>query len=320
MLDLAVPPDDAAESSFEAQIGRDESVEPRDWMPQRYRETLIRQISQHAHSEIIGMQPEGEWISCAPSLQRKAILIAKVQNEAGHGCYLYSAAETLGVRRSEMVQMLLDGKQRYSTIFNYPMPTWADVGVMGWLGDGAAIVNQVPLSHCSYGPYARAMVRICKEESFHQRQGFALIEVMMRGTDEQRAMVQDAVNRWWWPTLQLFGPPDSMSAHSKQSMAWKIKRFSNDELRQRFVDQAVPQVEYLGLTVPDPGLRFDERTGHYRFSEPDWEEFRSMMADGGPCGKQRMEHARATHAQGAWVREAASVYARKHSARASATR
>ncbi|WP_433710213.1 1,2-phenylacetyl-CoA epoxidase subunit PaaA [Nocardia sp. CA-084685] len=305
------PPDDAV-ADFEARISRDESIEPRDWMPEGYRATLVRQIAQHAHSEIIGMQPEGEWISRAPSLHRKAILIAKVQDEAGHGAYLYSAAETLGMSRSELIQLLLDGKQKYSTIFNYPMPTWADVGVMGWLGDGAAIVNQVPLSRCSYGPYARAMVRVCKEESFHQRQGFDLVRAMMRGTDEQRAQVQDAVNRWWWPSLQLFGPPDSESSHSKQSMAWKIKRFSNDELRQRFVDQAVPQVEYLGLTVPDPELRFDPATGHYTFGELDWEDFRSVMTDGGPCGQSRMANRRAAHHDGAWVREAALAYADKH--------
>ncbi|MFB6549294.1 MULTISPECIES: 1,2-phenylacetyl-CoA epoxidase subunit PaaA [unclassified Streptomyces] len=298
-------------SRFETLIDRDEAVEPRDWMPEGYRETLVRQIGQHAHSEIIGMQPEGEWISRAPSLHRKAILMAKVQDEAGHGAYLYAAAETLGVTRAELVDLLLAGKQKYSTIFNYPMVTWADVGVMGWLGDGAAIVNQVPLSRCSYGPYARAMTRICKEESFHQRQGFDLIRAMMDGTDEQREMVQGAVDRWWWPSLMLFGPPDDKSPRSKQSMAWKIKRFSNDELRQRFVDRAVPQVEYFGLTVPDPELVWDESTGHYRFGEIDWDDFRSVMTDGGLCGGRRMDHRRAAHEEGAWVREAALAFAVK---------
>lgn len=298
--------------AFEKHIGRDEAIEPRDWMPEGYRRTLIRQIAQHAHSEIIGMQPEGEWISRAPSLHRKAILMAKVQDEAGHGAYLYSAAETLGVAREDLFDLLLEGKQRYSTIFNYPMVGWADVGVMGWLGDGAAIVNQVPLSRCSYGPYARAMVRVCKEESFHQRQGFDLIQAMMAGTDEQKQMVQDAVDRWWWPCLMLFGPPDSESSHSAQSMAWKIKRFSNDELRQRFVDQAIPQIEYLGLTVPDPELRWDEESGHYRFGEIDQEDFRSVMDEGGPCGKERMANRRRAHEDGAWVREAAVAYAAKH--------
>jgi ring-1,2-phenylacetyl-CoA epoxidase subunit PaaA len=302
----------SALAAFEERVAQGESVEPRDWMPDGYRETLVRQVAQHAHSEIIGMQPEGEWISRAPTLHRKAILIAKVQDEAGHGAYLYSAAETLGVSRDEMIDLLLAGRQKYSTIFNYPMPTWADVGVMGWLGDGAAIVNQVPLSRCSYGPYARAMTRVCKEESFHQRQGFDLIQAMMRGTDEQRVMVQEAVNRWWWPTLMLFGPPDAQSPRTRQSMAWKIKRFTNDELRQRFIDQAVPQVHFLGLAVPDPELHWDERSGHWLSGEIDWAEFQSALADGGPCGRQRMAHRRSVHGDGAWVREAASAYAAKH--------
>ncbi|KQP69989.1 phenylacetate-CoA oxygenase [Microbacterium sp. Leaf288] len=310
--------DDDLALAFDECIARGDAVEPRDWMPEGYRATLVRQISQHAHSEIIGMQPEAEWISRAPSLHRKAILIAKVQDEAGHGSYLYSAAETLGVARDDLFEMLLTGKQKYSTIFNYPMLSWADVGVMGWLGDGAAIVNQVPLSRCSYGPYARAMVRVCKEESFHQRQGFDLIQAMMAGTDEQKQMVQDAVDRWWWPCLMLFGPSDRHSSHSKQSMAWGIKRFSNDELRRRFVDQAVPQIEHFGLTVPDPELRWDESAGCYKFGEIDWEDFKSVMQDGGPLGKERIAHRQRVHDEGAWVREAAEAYARKQDERLSA--
>jgi ring-1,2-phenylacetyl-CoA epoxidase subunit PaaA len=299
-------------AAFEATIAADERIEPRDWMPEAYRATLIRQIAQHAHSEIIGMQPEGNWISRAPTLKRKAILMAKVQDEAGHGAYLYSAAETLGVSRDELVELLLAGRQKYSSIFNYPTLTWADMGAIGWLVDGAAIVNQVPITRCSYGPYARAMVRICKEESFHQRQGFEILHTLSHGTPAQHEMAQDAVNRWWWPSLMMFGPPDDESPHSAQSMAWKIKRFSNDELRQRFIDMCAPQAEVLGLTLPDPELRFDEERGHYDFGPIDWDEFKAVLRGNGPCNRQRMEHRRAAHEDGAWVREAAIAYAQKH--------
>jgi ring-1,2-phenylacetyl-CoA epoxidase subunit PaaA len=304
--------DTDSERAFEARIEADEAIEPRDRMPDAYREALVRQIAQHAHSEVIGMQPEAGWISRAPSLHRKAILLAKVQDEAGHGAYLYAAAETLCVGRDELVELLLAGKQKFSAIFAYPMLTWADVGVMGWLGDGAAILNQVPLSRCSYGPYARAMTRICKEESFHQRQGFDLVHALVRGTPEQRTMAQDAVDRWWWPTLMLFGPPDDESPRSAQATAWKIKRLSNDELRQRFVDLAVPQAEFLGLRVPDPALRWNEQRGHYDFTPPDWDEFWAVVKGRGPCSRQRLEHRRAAHREGAWVREAAAAYAAKH--------
>jgi ring-1,2-phenylacetyl-CoA epoxidase subunit PaaA len=310
----AVAGDEAPElrAAFEATIAADERIEPRDWMPDEYRVTLIRQIAQHAHSEIIGMQPEGNWITRAPSLRRKAILMAKVQDEAGHGAYLYSAAETLGVSRDQLVDLLLAGKQKYSSIFNYPTLTWADMGAIGWLVDGAAIVNQVPITRCSYGPYARAMVRICKEESFHQRQGFEILHTLSRGTPAQHEMAQDAVDRWWWPSVMMFGPPDDESPHSAQSMAWRIKRFSNDELRQRFVDMCVPQAEVLGLTLPDPDLRWNEERGHYAFGPIDWDEFWAVVRGDGPCNRQRMEHRRAAHENGAWVREAAAAYARKH--------
>src|ERR687897_995374 len=271
------------ERHFEATIARNDRIEPRDWMPEGYRKTLVRQIAQHAHSEIIGMQPEGNWITRAPSLKRKAILMAKVQDEAGHGLYLYSAAQTLGISREEMMLQLIEGRARYSSIFNYLTPTWADMGAIGWLVDGAAICNQVPLCRASYGPYGRAMVRVCKEESFHQRQGFEILLSLMQGTPAQRQMAQDAVNRWYWPSLMMFGPPDDASPNSAQSMAWKIKRFSNDELRQRFVDATVPQAEFLGLTVPDPDLRWDEETGHYAFGEIDWTEFSTVMRGDGPC-------------------------------------
>ena len=297
---------------FEAAVAADERIEPRDWMPDAYRATLIRQIAQHAHSEIIGMQPEANWITRAPSLRRKAILMAKVQDEAGHGLYLYSAAETLGVSRDELLDKLHSGRQKYSSIFNYPTLTWADVGAIGWLVDGAAITNQVPLCRCSYGPYARAMTRICKEESFHQRQGYELLLALSRGTEAQHAMAQDAVNRWWWPSLMMFGPPDDESAHSAQSMAWKIKRHSNDELRQRFVDICVPQAESLGLTLPDPELAWDEQRGHYTFGPIDWTEFRRVLAGHGPCNEQRITQRRRAHEEGAWVRDAAAAYARKH--------
>jgi len=304
------------QAGFDALIAGDERVEPRDWMPEGYRKTLIRQIAQHAHSEIIGMQPEGNWITRAPSLRRKAILMAKVQDEAGHGLYLYSAAETLGIDRSELLDLLHAGRQKYSSIFNYPTLTWADMGAIGWLVDGAAIVNQVPICRCSYGPYARAMVRICKEESFHQRQGFEILHTLSHGTDAQKAMAQDAVDRWWWPSLMMFGPPDDESPNTAQSMAWGIKRFSNDELRQKFVDMTVPQSEVLGLTLPDPDLRRDEATGHYRFGAIDWSEFFDVLKGNGPCNAERIEHRRRAHDEGAWVREAAGAYADKQAARA----
>ena len=301
--------------AFQARIDAEEKIEAKDWMPAAYRRTLIRQISQHAHSEIIGMQPEGNWLTRAPSLKRKAILLAKVQDEAGHGLYLYSAAETLGVSRDQMVQDLLDGKAKYSSIFNYPTLTWADIGAIGWLVDGAAIMNQIPLCRCSYGPYARAMVRVCKEESFHQRQGFDIMHTLCNGTAEQKAMAQDALDRWWWPSLMMFGPSDVDSKHSAQSMAWKIKRFSNDELRQKFVNVTVPQAEFLGLRVPDDDLTFDEESGHYRFGDIDWQEFHDVLAGNGPCNRQRIERRRCAHDDNAWVRDAARAYAEKRSAR-----
>ncbi len=303
------------EERFEQIIAADSRVEPRDWMPEAYRKTLIRQISQHAHSEIIGMQPEGNWITRAPSLKRKAILMAKVQDEAGHGLYLYSAAQTLGMPREQMTQDLIDGKAKYSSIFNYPTPTWADMGAIGWLVDGAAICNQVPLCRASYGPYARAMVRICKEESFHQRQGFEILLSLMQGTPAQRRMAQDAVDRWYWPSLMMFGPPDEQSPNSAQSMAWKIKRFSNDELRQRFVSMLVPQAEALGVTLPDPNLRWNAETGRYDMSEIDWTEFFDVLAGRGPMNAERLRARREAHESGAWVREAAAEYARKQALR-----
>ena len=307
---------DPLQEHFEATIAADQRVEPRDWMPEGYRQTLIRQIAQHAHSEIIGMQPEGNWITRAPSLRRKAILLAKVQDEAGHGLYLYAAAETLGADRADLTRRLIEGRQKYSSIFNYPTLNFADVGVIGWLVDGAAICNQVPLCRSSYGPYARAMIRICKEESFHQRQGYELLLTMMRhGTDEQRAMVQDAVDRWWWPSLMMFGPPDDASSHTAQSMAWKIKRHTNDELRQRFVDMTVPQAEVLGVTLPDPELRWNPERGHYDFGQIDWDEFWQVVKGNGPCNAERLARRRAAHEEGAWVREAAAAYAAKQEAR-----
>ncbi len=303
---------------FQARIDAEEKIEPRDWMPDAYRKTLVRQISQHAHSEIVGMLPEGNWISRAPTLKRKLILMAKVQDEAGHGLYLYSAAETLGTPRAEMIQQLLDGRAKYSSIFNYPTLTWADVGAIGWLVDGAAIMNQIPLCRCSYGPYARAMVRVCREESFHQRQGYELMLALCRGTREQRRMAQDALDRWWWPSLMMFGPSDNESRHTAQSMAWKIKRFSNDELRQKFVDTTVPQADYLGLKVPDPDLHFDDESGHYRFGEIDWDEFFEVLKGNGPCNRERIEARRRAHEEGRWVREAARAYALKQKQRAAA--
>ena len=311
-------PERAAEptdEAFAALLADDGRVEPRDPMPEGYRRTLVRQIAQHAHSEIIGMQPEGNWITRAPSLKRKAILLAKVQDEAGHGLYLYSAAQTLGITRDEMTQQLIDGKAKYSSIFNYPTPTWADMGAIGWLVDGAAIVNQVPLCRCSYGPYARAMVRVCKEESFHQRQGFEILHTLAHGTPAQQAMAQDAVDRYWWPSLMMFGPPDDDSPNSAQSMAWGIKRFSNDELRQRFVDMTVPQAEALGLTLPDPEIRWNEERGHYDFGAVDFTELVEVIKGNGPCNRDRMAHRVTAHEDGAWVREAADAYAAKQVAR-----
>jgi ring-1,2-phenylacetyl-CoA epoxidase subunit PaaA len=302
-----MPADGAA--VFAETIEKDQRVEPRDWMPDGYRKTMVRQIAQHAHSEIIGMQPEGEWITRAPSLRRKAILLAKVQDEAGHGLYLYAAAETLGADRGDLTRRLIDGRQKYSSIFNYPTLTFADVGVIGWLVDGAAICNQVPLCRSSYGPYARAMIRICKEESFHQRQGYELLMTMMRGTPAQRDMVQDAVNRWWWPSLMMFGPPDADSPNSAQSMAWKIKRHSNDELRQRFVDMTVPQAEALGVTLPDPRLSWNAEREHYDFGDPDWAEFKRVIAGYGLMNNARIAHRRRADEDGAWVREAAAAHA-----------
>ncbi|MCD1269149.1 1,2-phenylacetyl-CoA epoxidase subunit A [Microbacterium sp. MEC084] len=305
-----------AQAQFDALIEADQRIEPRDWMPDAYRRTLIRQISQHAHSEIIGMQPEANWITRAPSLKRKAILMAKVQDEAGHGLYLYSAAQTLGITRDEMTQQLIEGRARYSSIFNYPTPTWADMGAIGWLVDGAAICNQVPLCRASYGPYGRAMVRICKEESFHQRQGFEILLELSQGTPEQKQMAQDAVNRWYWPSIMMFGPPDDDSPNSAQSMAWKIKRFSNDELRSRFVGMLVPQFEALGLECPDKDLRFDEETGRWISGPIDWDEFHAVLDGRGPMNTHRLRHRRDAHEDGAWVREAAAEYARKQQEKA----
>jgi len=303
-------------AAFQARVDAEEKIEAKDWMPEAYRRTLVRQISQHAHSEIIGMQPEGNWLTRAPTLKRKAILLAKVQDEAGHGLYLYGAAETLGVSREQMVGDLLSGKAKYSSIFNYPTLSWADIGAIGWLVDGAAIMNQIPLCRCSYGPYSRAMIRVCKEESFHQRQGFDILVALCRGTEAQKAMAQDALDRWWWPSLMMFGPPDAESKHSAQSMAWKIKRFSNDELRQKFIDVTVPQAEFLGLKVPDDELEYDAGSGHYRHGEIDWDEFMAVLAGNGPCNRERMAKRRKAHDDGAWVREAAQAYARKNAARA----
>ena len=301
----------AEQAAFDAIIEADSRIEPRDWMPAAYRKTLIRQISQHAHSEIIGMQPEGNWITRAPSLKRKAILMAKVQDEAGHGLYLYSAAQTLGITRDEMTEQLIEGRAKYSSIFNYPTPTWADMGAIGWLVDGAAICNQVPLCRASYGPYGRAMVRICKEESFHQRQGFEILLTLMQGSDAQRTMAQDAVDRWYWPSLMMFGPPDDASPNSAQSMAWNIKRFSNDELRQRFIGMLVPQAEVLGVTLPDPELRWDDEAARWHTSEIDWSELQEVIAGRGAMNAERIRNRRNAHEEGAWVREAAAEYARK---------
>ena len=303
------------EKQFQEKIDADIKIEAQDWMPEAYRKTLVRQMSQHAHSEVIGMQPEGNWITRAPSLRRKAILLAKIQDEGGHGLYIYCAAETLGTSRAEMIEQLHAGKAKYSSIFNYPALTWADIGTIGWLVDGAAITNQVSLAKGSYGPYSRAMIRICKEESFHQRQGYELLLTLARGTDEQKAMVQESVNRFWWPSLMMFGPSDKDSAHSAQSMKWKIKRKSNDQLRQEFIDATVPQAEFLGITLPDPDLKWNEETGHYDHGEIDWEEFHNVIHGNGICNKQRMETHIKSHEDGAWVREAATAYAEKQKAK-----
>ena len=303
------------EREFQDRIDRDIKIEPRDWMPDDYRATLIRQIGQHAHSEIVGQLPEGNWITRAPTLQRKAILLAKVQDEAGHGLYLYCAAETLGVSRDELTEMLLDGRMKYSSIFNYPTLNWADIGAVGWLVDGAAIMNQVPLQRTSYGPYSRAMVRVCKEESFHQRQGYDAIRKMAEGTPEQKKMAQDALNRFWYPSLMMFGPSDNESVHSAQSMAWRIKIDTNDELRQRFVDQTVPQAEYLGLTVPDENLKWNDEKGGYDFSEPDWKEFFNVIKGKGPCNTERMNARVKAWEDGAWVRDGLLAHGRKRAAR-----
>jgi ring-1,2-phenylacetyl-CoA epoxidase subunit PaaA len=299
------------ESLFQQKIDNELKIEPRDWMPEAYRKTNLRQISQHAHSEIVGMLPEGNWITRAPSLKRKAILLAKVQDEAGHGLYLYSAAETLGQSREQMINDLHSGKAKYSSIFNYPTLTWADMGAIGWLVDGAAIMNQVMLTRTSYGPYARAMVRICKEESFHQRQGFEALLVLSRGNKEQRDMCQDAINRWWWPALMMFGPKDSESTNSDQSMKWKIKRKSNDELRQNFIDMIAEQIKTLGMVLPDDKLKWNEERGHYDFGEINWDEFWQVVKGNGPCNKQRLDARRKAWEEGEWVREAAVAYAKK---------
>ena len=300
---------------FDARLARGDFIEPKDWMPEAYRKTLVRQISQHAHSEIVGMLPEGNWITRAPTLKRKSILLAKVQDEGGHGLYLYAAAETLGVSRDALIDALHSGKAKYSSIFNYPTLTWADIGVIGWLVDGAAIMNQIPLTRCSYGPYARAMIRICKEESFHQRQGFDLLLTMMRGSQAQRDMVQDAVNRWWWPALMMFGPHDSDSQHGAQSSQWGIKRISNDDLRQKFVDATAPQARVLGVTLPDPDLRWNEARGHWDFGKIDWSEFWAVVNGHGQCNRERLAERVKAHEDGAWVREAALAYARKQEQR-----
>lgn len=303
------------EEQFQAKIDAEIKIEPKDWMPDAYRKTLIRQISQHAHSEIVGMLPEGNWLTRAPSLKRKATLLAKVQDEAGHGLYLYSAVETLGISRLQTIEDLLSGKAKYSSIFNYPTLTWADMGAIGWLVDGAAIMNQVPLCRTSYGPYARAMVRVCKEESFHQRQGYEIMMTLMNGSAEQKEMAQDAMNRWWWPAIMMFGPTDAESSNTEQSVKWKIKRHTNDELRQKFIDATVPQAEYIGLTIPDKDLKWNEEKKSYDFGAINWDEFWNVVKGNGPCNKQRLEARQNAHNNGAWVREAASAYAEKRAKR-----
>ena len=306
------------EQAFQQRIDADIKVEPRDWMTEGYRKTLIRQISQHAHSEIVGQLPEGNWVTRAPTLKRKTILLAKIQDEAGHGLYLYSAAETLGVSRDQMTLDLLSGKAKYSSIFNYPTLSWADIGMIGWLVDGAAIINQIPLCRCSYGPYARAMVRICKEEAFHARQGFDVVMALCRGTPEQKQMAQEALNRWWWPALMMFGPPDTESVNSAQSARWKIKLFSNDELRQRMVDQTVPQAEFLGLSIPDPDLRWNEERGQYDFGAIDWSEFYSVLKGNGPCNRDRIQTRRKAWDDGAWFRDGLNAHVEKQTAKSKA--
>ena len=299
-------------TEFEARIARGETIEPRDWMPERYRKQLIRMMSQHAHSEIVGMLPEGNWITRAPSLKRKMILLAKVQDEAGHGLYIYCGTETLGVTRGELIDELLSGKAKYSQIFNYPTLTWADIGAIGWLVDGAAIVNQTMLAKASYGPYSRAMVRICKEENFHKRQGYEICATLARGTPEQRRMIQDAINRWWWPSMMMFGPSDKNSSNSAELMKWGVKKKGNDELRQRFVDLTIPQAQNIGITIPDSKLKYNEETGHWDFGEIDWNEFWTVVNGDGPCNRERLQARRAAHENGAWVRAAAQAYAEKY--------
>lgn len=300
------------EDLFQTKIDSDQSIEPKDWMPERYRKQLIRMMSQHAHSEIVGMLPESNWITRAPSLRRKVSLLAKVQDEAGHGLYLYSATETLGIDRVEMLEQLHNGKAKYSSIFNYPTLTWADIGAIGWLVDGAALINQVMLQRASYGPYSRAMVRICKEESFHHRQGYEIMTILAQGTSEQKAMAQDALNRWWWPSLMMFGPSDSNSPNSEEMMKWKVKRESNDDLRQKFIDRTVPQADFLGLTIPDKNLKYDESTGHYKFGEINWEEFFNVIKGNGPCNRERLRARKKADEDGKWVREAAAEFAKKY--------
>ncbi|MBL7913704.1 MAG: 1,2-phenylacetyl-CoA epoxidase subunit A [Bacteroidia bacterium] len=304
--------DTERELEFQAKIDRGEVIEPKDWMPERYRKQLIRMMSQHAHSEVVGMLPEGNWITRAPSLARKAILLAKVQDEGGHGLYIYSAAETLGIDRGEMIDQLHTGKAKYSSIFNYPTLNWADIGAIGWLVDGAAIVNQTALAKCSYGPYSRAMIRICKEENFHHKQGYQMLAYMMRGTKEQQEMAQDAMNRFWWPALMMFGPSDTDSPNSAELMRWKVKLYSNDELRQRFIDRTVPQAEAIGLKIPDPKLKYNETTRHYEHGEIDWQEFKNVVNGNGPCNRERLRARVKADADGKWVRDAAEAYAKKH--------
>ena len=315
---LPTPDDSAPAAAFEARIDAGETIEPKDWMPERYRHQLVRMMSQHAHSEIVGMLPEGNWITRAPSLRRKLCLLAKVQDEAGHGLYIYCATETLGVARAELIDQLLTGKAKYSSIFNYPTLTWADIGCIGWFVDGAAIVNQTVLAKASYGPYARAMVRICKEENFHKRQGYEIVATLADGTPAQRAMVQDAVNRWWWPTLMMFGPSDVNSPNSADLLRWRVKRFSNDELRQRFVDLTVAQAQAVKLTLPDPNLRYNAETKHWEFGEIDWAEFKQVISGNGPCNRERLGARRAAHEEGAWVREAGAAFAEKQRRRSAA--
>ncbi len=309
---IMIATDTERELEFQAKIDRGEVIEPKDWMPERYRKQLIRMMSQHAHSEVVGMLPEGNWITRAPSLARKAILLAKVQDEGGHGLYIYSAAETLGIDRGEMIDQLHTGKAKYSSIFNYPTLNWADIGAIGWLVDGAAIVNQTALAKCSYGPYSRAMIRICKEENFHHKQGYQMLAYMMRGTKEQQEMAQDSMNRFWWPALMMFGPSDTDSPNSAELMRWKVKLYSNDDLRQRFIDRTVPQAEAIGLVIPDPKLKFNETTRHYEHGEIDWQEFKNVVSGNGPCNRERLRARVKADADGKWVRDAAEAYAKKH--------